>query len=191
MPEDKEWIETSRKVQLRDFQQACDKLEGLVVARCFELTKMHQSELGNIILSTLGRKVLIFCSAYKLQKQISNGLQTQSDAIRHALADYNRLAQEVQPPRPILNSDEILEYTQIGQFAFLKDSQFGITAQPWAQPVGCQAMDIWFKIQRAHEELIHVKVEARRLVTYITNKERFLAMSLLQLSDHTLATQLK
>jgi len=45
-PEDREWIETARKIRLRDFQQACNKLEGLVVSRCMEFTKIHQSQLG-------------------------------------------------------------------------------------------------------------------------------------------------
>jgi hypothetical protein len=45
-PSDLEWSAAIKKLHLRDFQKACDKLEGLVVSRCMEFTKMHQSEIG-------------------------------------------------------------------------------------------------------------------------------------------------
>jgi hypothetical protein len=45
-PEHPEWIQTSRLLNHREFQKACDRLEGVVIARCFELTKANQSGLG-------------------------------------------------------------------------------------------------------------------------------------------------
>jgi hypothetical protein len=47
-PDSPEWINASKAAALKDFQRACDRLEGLVVARCFEMTKMHQSEQGKV-----------------------------------------------------------------------------------------------------------------------------------------------
>ena len=38
-----EWIRVARLMHLMDFQRVCDRLEGLVVARCFELAKVNQS----------------------------------------------------------------------------------------------------------------------------------------------------
>lgn len=45
-PGDAEWEQTSCALGLRKYQKACDKLEGLLVSRCFELTKLNQSGLG-------------------------------------------------------------------------------------------------------------------------------------------------
>ena len=45
-PEDAEWREAGRLVAMRKYQRALDVLEGLIVARMFELTKMNQSQTG-------------------------------------------------------------------------------------------------------------------------------------------------
>lgn len=47
----KEWEEAAKKVKMRKYQRAIDVLEGLVVARIFEMTKMNQSQTGKYILS--------------------------------------------------------------------------------------------------------------------------------------------
>lgn len=41
-----EWKEAAKKVSLRRYRRCVDKLEGLVVARMFELSKMNQSNTG-------------------------------------------------------------------------------------------------------------------------------------------------
>jgi hypothetical protein len=108
--------------------------------------------------------------------------------------EYNRLAVEVRPPRPVLDPNEVMEYSQIGQFVFLRDSRYNVLNQPWAQPLGRQAMDTWFKMQRAEEELKRVTIEAKRLATYISDEEKALEECILQLlssGQRTLALQLK
>ena len=45
-PACREWQEAGRLVANRKYQRAVDQLEGLVVARMFELTKMNRSETG-------------------------------------------------------------------------------------------------------------------------------------------------
>jgi len=50
-PEMEQWKAAAKKVSLRRYQRCLDKLEGLVVARIFELTKMNQSNTGVRILS--------------------------------------------------------------------------------------------------------------------------------------------
>lgn len=47
----REWQETGRLVANRKYQRALDQLEGLVVARMFELTKMNRSETGKHLLA--------------------------------------------------------------------------------------------------------------------------------------------
>jgi hypothetical protein len=41
-----EWKSTAKKHAIREYQLAVDKLEGLVVSRLFEMTKLNQSGLG-------------------------------------------------------------------------------------------------------------------------------------------------
>jgi hypothetical protein len=41
-----EWEETGRLVSMCRYQRALDNLEGLVVARIFELSKMNRSQTG-------------------------------------------------------------------------------------------------------------------------------------------------
>lgn len=41
-----EWEEAKRLVSMRKYQRCLDNLEGLIVARIFELTKMNRSQTG-------------------------------------------------------------------------------------------------------------------------------------------------
>jgi hypothetical protein len=41
-----EWQQAAEKVSMRRYQHCIDALEGLVVARMFELTKMNMSQTG-------------------------------------------------------------------------------------------------------------------------------------------------
>jgi len=46
VPEDVEWQRVGRLVANRKYQRAVDRLEGLVVARIFELMKMNRAGTG-------------------------------------------------------------------------------------------------------------------------------------------------
>jgi hypothetical protein len=87
-----------------------------------------------------------------------------------------------------------MEYTQVGQFAFLRDSRYDIANQPWAQPLGRQAMDTYFKILRAEEELKRVRIKVKRLITFISDEEELLSNCIHELlgrGEGPLALQLK
>jgi hypothetical protein len=45
-PQSEEWQETEKYLNMRTYQRALDTLEGLVVARLFELMKANQSGTG-------------------------------------------------------------------------------------------------------------------------------------------------
>ena len=45
-PEMEEWVQAEKKVSMRNYQRCLDRLEGLVVSRMFELTKMNMSQTG-------------------------------------------------------------------------------------------------------------------------------------------------
>jgi hypothetical protein len=46
VPESEEWKAAAERVSMRQYQRCLDTLEGLVVARMFELTRMNMSQTG-------------------------------------------------------------------------------------------------------------------------------------------------
>ncbi|KAJ7037289.1 hypothetical protein C8F04DRAFT_952905 [Mycena alexandri] len=139
----------------RRYQRALDKLQALVISRMFELTKMNMSGTG-----------------YKLRKHIAKALQARSRTIKVALQNYNDVA-------PMMDADplsweEVVEYTFLSQFDILRDGRDDIRMYPWAKPSGRVAMDQYFKIERANEEIIRLNIEVRRVITHIHDEEAFL-----------------
>ncbi|KAG1848953.1 hypothetical protein DFJ58DRAFT_717000 [Suillus subalutaceus] len=155
--EDQEWKDVGRLVANRKFQRALDHLEGLVVARIFELSKMNQAGTG-----------------YKLRKHIGKALQVWSAAIRTALDRYNTAARALCPPHPSLSWEEVVEYAFLSDFDLLHDARQDISQHPWATPTGRLTMDTFFKMRRAHEEIQHLDIEIRRLATYLHDKSQYL-----------------
>ncbi|KAG1789326.1 hypothetical protein EV424DRAFT_1476376 [Suillus variegatus] len=147
-PEDADW---------QRYQRALDRLEGLIVARIFELTRMNRAATG-----------------YKLRKHIAKALQTRSIAIRSALNTYNAIAEAMHPPRKTLKWDEVVEYAFLADFDLLCDTRADVSQRPWASPVARRAMDLYFKMCRAREEIQRLNMEVRRLVTYIQDEDKYL-----------------
>ena len=48
-----EWQAAGEKVSMRTYQRCIDVLEGLIVARMFELTKMNRSQTGKAYISQI------------------------------------------------------------------------------------------------------------------------------------------
>ncbi|KAF8185590.1 hypothetical protein K438DRAFT_1907690 [Mycena galopus ATCC 62051] len=91
-------------------------------------------------------------TGYKLRKHIAKALQARSKSLRAEIACYNEAASALTPPR-----------------------EQDIRQEPWALPAGRAAMEQHFKILCAREEIEHLNVEIRRVVTYIGDEEAFLA----------------
>ncbi|KAI6143575.1 hypothetical protein BKA82DRAFT_4331131 [Pisolithus tinctorius] len=148
VPEDEEWQAAARLVANRKYQWALDNVERLVVSRIFELSKMNQSGTG-----------------YKLRKHIGKALQTRSAAIRAALSQYNAAAK---------SSAEVVEYAFLADFDLLRDTRKDISTRPWASPTARLAINMYFKLCRAEEEVVRLNVEIRRVVTYLIDEDRYL-----------------
>ncbi|KIJ60974.1 hypothetical protein HYDPIDRAFT_97749, partial [Hydnomerulius pinastri MD-312] len=129
-----------------------EQLEGLVVARLFELSKANLSH---------------GISGYKLQQHISNAITKRSLAIRTALDKYNELAPLQRPPRPTLEYSEIASYGWLGEFELLKHSHHDILSKPWASKANREIATKYFKIVRAREEITRLNVEIGRLHAWI------------------------
>ncbi|KAJ6459907.1 hypothetical protein C8R45DRAFT_1056176 [Mycena sanguinolenta] len=156
-PEDAEWVAAANMVVNRRYQRALDELEGLVVARMFELSKAHMSDTG-----------------YKLRKHIAKALQARSRGVRSALDRYNATAAALSPPRTQLTWEQIVEYAFFADFDLLHEGREDIRSEPWAQPAGRLAMDQHFKLLRADEGITRLNLEIRRFVTHMVDEERFL-----------------
>ncbi|KAG2029540.1 hypothetical protein BDR03DRAFT_1044137 [Suillus americanus] len=149
VPEDGEWQRVGRLVANRKYQRALDRLEGLVVAHIFELAKMNRAGTGE-------------------------ALQTCSASIRSTLGTYNKLASAVYPPRQILKWEEVVEYAFLADFDLLRNMHSDVSQLPWSSPAARSAMDLYFKMCRAREEICRLNVEVCRLVTYIHDEDKYL-----------------
>ncbi|KAJ7044323.1 hypothetical protein C8F04DRAFT_1027413 [Mycena alexandri] len=175
VPGDKEWEDTAAMVTNRRYQRALDELEGLVVARMFELSKVNMSDTG-----------------YKLRKHIAKALQARSKGVKSALDTYNTAAAALSPPRTPLTWDQIVDYAFLADFDLLREGREDIREEPWAQPGGRLAMDQHFKLLRADEEIARLNLEIPRFVTYMADEEEFLIHHELRLCNEgnpTLAHQ--
>ncbi|KAJ6564784.1 hypothetical protein B0H19DRAFT_1209940 [Mycena capillaripes] len=152
------WEAAAEMVYKRRYQRALDHLEGLVVARMFELAKCHMAGTG-----------------YALRQHIAKALQARSKAIKAAIIRYNEAAEEMDPPMPTLDWKEVVEFAFLADFDLLRDARQDIRQEPWASPAGRAAMDQHFKLLRADEEIQRLNVEIRRLVTYMRDEQEFLA----------------
>ncbi|KAI6142083.1 hypothetical protein BKA82DRAFT_28431 [Pisolithus tinctorius] len=152
---------------------ALDNVERLVVSRIFELSKMNQSGTG-----------------YKLHKHIGKALQTCSAAIRAALSQYNAAAKVL--GHRTLEFEEVVEYTFLADFDLLRDTWKDISTCPWVSPTAHLAINMYFKLCQAEEEVVHLNVEIHRVVTYLIDKDRYLQAceALYQDTNPTLAYQI-
>lgn len=110
----------------------------------------------------------------KLRAHISKALKTRSVTIRNAVKTYNIAAGKLQPPRPALDVKTVLAYVFVAQFDLLRDSRHDIQYQVWTRAAEREVSTIYWKIERAHEEILRLNVEARRLLTYLGDEENIL-----------------
>jgi len=113
-------------------------------------------------------------SGYKLRKHIGKVLQARSSAIKTALDQYNITAQSLSPPCHTLTLEEVVEYTFLSNFQLLQDTREDILQCPWASPMVCLVLDMFFKMCRAQEEIIRLNVEICRFVTYLQDEDWYL-----------------
>ena len=107
------------------------------------------------------------------------------------LDEYNKQAECL--GRPILDFQQVIEYSFLSNFELLHQTHNNITQQPWAQPLIRNAMISWMKTERAKEEIKRLNVEARRLKTYIRDSSlaQRRSIRLLHQTDPALAAELQ
>ena len=155
-------------VSQRKYRKALDNLERLFVQRLLELTKLGMNGIGMKLYDFFGAEVDAI-AGYKLREKIGKALKTRAEAIRRALDAYNSAAAQLNPPRESLSWAKLMDATTLADFDLLRDSRQDIREQPWTQPSRREAMNLYFGIKRANEEILQLNVEIRRLVTFMIN----------------------
>ncbi|KAJ3992007.1 hypothetical protein F5050DRAFT_1715629 [Lentinula boryana] len=154
----KDWKNAETLVYMSKYQKALDRLEGLIIARIFELSRMNVSGTG-----------------YKMRQHIGHAMQKRSTAIISALESYNEAAAKLKPPRKLLSWEDVLNYTYLSEFDFLRDMRSDVRDCIWARPAVREAMSEVFKLLRAGEEVDRLHLEIKRLLTYIKEEEEYIS----------------
>jgi hypothetical protein len=123
---------------------------------------------------------------YKQRVHLAKALRTRSHAVKNAVARYNDMAVRLIPPRPRLDFQQVMDYVHVGEFDLLRDSRYKIGERPWSLPLVREASVAYFKICRAHEELLRVRIEARRLWSYMESRENSMSELLDELATSDL-----
>jgi hypothetical protein len=128
-------------------------------------------------------------SGYKLREKISKSLKSRADAIQSALKRYNEAAGLMVPPRPLLSWESVIAAVNLADFDLLKSTRQDIQKLEWARPANREGMVMYFKIKCAKEEIIHLNVEIRRLLTFLYDDhvDHYRAVSANLITDPTLA----
>jgi hypothetical protein len=109
-----------------------------------------------------------------MRKHIAKALQARSKAVKHAIDNYNTTASLLDPPMPHLTWEQVVEYAFLADFDILRDTRAEVQSHPWMRPAYRLAMDRYFKILRAREEIKRLNVEIPRVVTWIRDEYKVL-----------------
>ncbi|KAJ3739200.1 hypothetical protein DFH05DRAFT_1530474 [Lentinula detonsa] len=171
-----DWRKAEELVAMSIYQKSLDKLEGLIVARIFELSRMNISGTG-----------------YKMRQHIGHAMQKRSTTIRSALEKYNEAAAKLTPPRKLLHWDDVMNYTYLSEFDFLRDTRSDVCDKTWAKPAVREAMSELFKLIRAEEEINRLNMEIKRLITYMKEEEEYVSLvaTSVQETNPSLAYQIR
>jgi hypothetical protein len=135
-----------------------------------ELTKLGMSSVGMCL--NFFHCIYLYDVAYKLRDKIGKALKTRAEAIRRALETYNNAATQLDPPREQLTWAKLMDTTTLADFDLLRESRQDIRQQLWTQPARREAMNLYFGIKRAKEEIVRLDVEIRRLITFMIDDHR-------------------
>lgn len=100
-------------------------------------------------------------------------MKTRSKAIRTALKKYNALASKMDPPAPILQWKDVMNYAFISEFDLLHHaySHKDISQRPWALQMNREIAAKYHKIKCARDEIVRLNIECRQLQTHIRDEE--------------------
>ncbi|KAJ7484571.1 hypothetical protein FB451DRAFT_1169614 [Mycena latifolia] len=73
-----------------------------------------------------------------------------------------------------LTWEQVVEYAFLADFDILRDTRAEIQACPWTRPAYRLALDKYFRIQRAKEEIRRLNIEIHRVIAWIRDEDHTL-----------------
>ena len=185
------YLEAFKAAAEHAYRQALDHLSHAVVQRILELQKMGLAGTCRCSQPLVQILTSFYGLGYKQRKKISAGLKKRSRAVNTVLNEYNKQAKCL--GHPVLDFQQVVEYSFLSDFELLRHTHNDITQRPWANPLIRRAMISWMKMERAKEEINRLDVEARRLKTYIQDSSvaQLCAIQHLHQTNPALATELQ
>lgn len=124
-------------------------------------------------------------TGYKLRDSIWRALKARGKAIRTALKKYNAVAPLMEPPAPILEWKQVMDYAFVSEFELLKHhhSHSNITREPWAEPGNREMTTKYYKLKGVRVEIVRCNIEARRLQTSIHDEHLHYEDTIRRLQD--------
>lgn len=74
------------------------------------------------------------------------------------------------PPRPSLDWETVIETTNLAELDLLRDTRLDIRKLDWAKPEHRKAAGLFFEMERAQEEIARLNVEIRRTLTAMADE---------------------
>lgn len=68
----------------------------------------------------------------------------------------------------------MVDYTFLSELDLLRDARQDVSQRLWATPTGRLAMDMWYRMCRAEEEIKRCNIEIRRVATHLRDEDRYL-----------------
>ncbi|KAI6119756.1 hypothetical protein EDD16DRAFT_1706471 [Pisolithus croceorrhizus] len=123
---------------------------------------------------------------YKLCKHIAKALKAHLDAIHSVLDRFNIAARACSPLHHQFTFKEVVGYTFLANFDLLHNATCEDISQcPWASPAVHAAMDHYFKVCHAEEEIKCLNIEICCIITYLHDEDRYMKACMAQLQiDH-------
>ncbi|PBK87619.1 hypothetical protein ARMGADRAFT_876600, partial [Armillaria gallica] len=85
-----------------------------------------------------------------------------------------------------LKWDQVVEYAFLAEFDILRDAHQDIRTKSWMTPTGRHALDTYFRMCHAQEEIVRLNVKIACLVTYMRDEEVYLSYIEQELSNNDL-----
>ncbi|KAJ2929278.1 hypothetical protein H1R20_g7813, partial [Candolleomyces eurysporus] len=157
--------ETVQQINQRQYRQALEDIQKLVVQRLFELHRLNLSNIG-----------------YKARVTLAKAMRTRSRAIQTTINKYNRTVVAL-GRSDTLDFARAAQYNFIEEFELLKHSHADLTNVRWKEPRIREAMKRHQRIKRAHEEIERLHVEILRVYSAIEAERNHFKSTLLKLKE--------
>ena len=96
-------------------------------------------------------------TGYKQREKLSKSLKAHVNAIQSALKHYNEAAAQLNPPRPGLTWEAVVNAVTLADFDLLRDTRQDIRMLQWAQPVRATCKQEEIKTLRRVDKSIKTK----------------------------------